>query len=112
MKKVEQKALANMLALLESMGAQYRILDRDGKEYTNMPCAEECKPKRQSRAHLYLPYLDGIAVGDVVTVPYCDEVTSVQLQQIVAGYMKGRFGNGAHITARNDDGSIDVMRTN
>ena len=110
MKKVEEKALRSVLTVLDSLGAIYRIVDRDGNEYRTLPDARALPAKRQSRVHLYAEYLDPLKVGDVVTVPATDEVNIGHLQALCSAYMTRTFGAGSHTSARNPDGSLDVMR--
>lgn len=116
MKKVQQVAITRALAILNALNVAYRAIDEDGNEYlSDRPLPQNdvssaSQHRKTSRKHLYLPYLEGIEVGEIRTVPATNEVAAHHFQAIVASYMLSTYGKGAHTSARNKDGSIDVLR--
>lgn len=112
MKKLEQKALAHVLAVLDGIKAHYHVVDAEGNVYTTMPPAED-KPerkRREPRKHLYAHVLDNIQVGELVTVPATTEVEPSHLQSICCAWMVSRFGKGSALSTCNPDGTVDIMR--
>lgn len=112
MKKIEEKALAHVLAVLDGIKARYRVVDDEGTVYTNMPVETDTNapPKRIPRSHMYAHLLSPLKVGEVATVPYTGEVTPSHLQSLACAFMVQKFGKGSAMSSRNDDGSVDIMR--
>lgn len=117
MKATHELALQNVLSVLDTIGASYKIRTSDGTEYSKgfgeqqeLFAKKKSRRTRRNLRHLYVPYLEGIQVGEERKVPAQKEVRASELGILVVAWMHRRFSEQGSIIAQNADGSFEVMR--
>jgi len=110
-------ALNRAITLLDSVGAQYKIIAPDGGEFGELIAAP---PRSGGRAPLehpygdisayYQPLVEGMEIGDVVQVPI-SRFSLKAIQGGVASFAGAMWGAGSVMTQqRPDEGLVDVFR--
>lgn len=104
---IKDVALSRAIAMLHSIGAEYKIVLPDGREFGELASKQAAKP----RANYKYLYSDTIAVmhpGDVATIQANGHDIGA-LQSAVASHCGQLWGKGSYITHR-VGGGVEVMR--
>lgn len=117
MEHIQFAALQKAMALLSASGAQFAIIDADGKQYGGLELAKPKAPKIQRKRtqknkfqekYRYLDTVKALPVGGVAKfVVTKDE--SKAFHSALAGSGGRFFGPGNYMTAKNGL-SIEIMR--
>lgn len=126
MNKVTRIATVKAINILKAVGAKYHIVDADGKTHSNekrptrvvfakQPSIAKNVKKwaREGRSYGDLskyvkPFLEKMAVGDVVQIPY-DRFKRVPISGSVSANVVHMWGKGGAIVARHPK-YVEVLR--
>jgi len=110
-------ALSRAIVLLHASKAQYKIIAADGAEYGDLVVATEPAKKRGytrntefahgERAAYARAYMEGMKIGDTVTVPYGPY--GKVLANNVAAIAQQMWGKQSYITSAVADG-IEILK--
>lgn len=111
---VKTIALNRAVALLSSLGAQYKIIMPDGGTYGALEVVEPKKPgakyghgvlRNHARQHMV-----NMVQGDVIQVPV-DNLDVDSVQTAIANYARHNWGLGSVVTSRSIDRlHVEVLR--
>ena len=117
---IQKTAIARLINALEGAKASYKIILPDGTEYGTLETKPvKVKKPKGSRASPYprgelagyiMPFLEGMAAGDVVVTPYSEYPGSLLAARCYsAGF--DLWGKGNCMGSRNDKTrNIEIMR--
>jgi len=109
---IKKQALQRAIAMLQGAGAQYKIIDEDGQEYTNFEAKKTRTYKYPFGALTkhFRPYVEKMEVGELVEVPAgIYDLGSVQ--SALTGWFCNNHGNGSCMTSTNKQKKIvEVIR--
>lgn len=111
---VRTVALQRAIQLLNSLGAQYKIITAGGEEYGTLQAVKIAKRKLEfpmgAVRNYFVPLIKDMKVGDVLTVPAA-EYGVERMQNGICAYATYTWGNKSVITRRDvDKNEIEVMR--
>lgn len=113
---IQKAAIAKLVAALNGVQAQYKIILPDGTEYGELEVEPVKKKghgylyKRGETAVHYKPFLENIPVGGVAVIPY-DRFDPATLAANCYSYAWTLWGKGNSMGSRNDKtGMVEVMR--
>jgi len=109
---VSQKAIKSALNALTATGCVYKVITTTGEEIIHDPDNRLNKRKHTvNRDDLpyehgdlkrhYSPYVENMQVGDVVEIPFNDDLPAVSIQSSMSAYLSKQWGNGSYTTATN-----------
>jgi hypothetical protein len=108
--EMEKKAIENAIILLGKRGCQYKVIDLDGKTYTNVQEKEARKRRTQHFKEYVTPILDGLNVGDSIKVPF-DKYDGGELQANLCARAGTRWGHKSIMTSVNkQEQVVEVIR--
>lgn len=114
---IQHAAVMRAITMLNAAGASYAVMfngetfgDLEVKPPPAKKHANYTRYKRgTTRAH-YLPYMEALEPGGVVSIPYGD-FDPRTLAANISAYCVNAWGKGAAMTSRNDSAqSVDVLR--
>lgn len=113
--KIHDIALNKAIAILNSLGCQFAIIDADGNQHGDLTVVIE----RQRSISLYprgeptkfvSGYLSTIKTGQVVEIPF-EKYGREKLQSWISSYMYRTFGRDSYTSHINDaTGFIEVLK--
>lgn len=112
---IQRKQIDKLVALLDAWGCKYKIVLDDGTELGTlevMPERKKAAPKypRGSLTDYFLPYISGLRVGDVVSVPGDNYPLDV-LRGSLSAWANHHWGTGAVTTYINrKSNTVEVLR--
>jgi hypothetical protein len=113
--EVVTKATMQAVKILNALGLDFKIIDRDGTEYGNLEVAPKKKrnmnPNREygDLVKHYDQYIDyDAAIGDVFEIPR-GEFEVDEIRSGVCSKLSKEWGNGTYTTAIADD-RVQVLR--
>ena len=103
----------NVLNAMAAQGAKFYVELPDGSKYGNIKL-ETAKPKRQVRPYgsvkdAIIPFLTGMQVGELVSIPIPGGFTRSAFQSAIATRAVKLWGSEAHTTCITKT-TVDVMR--
>lgn len=103
----------SILNAMAAQGAKFYVELPDGSKYGNIKMASP-KPKRQIRPygsvkHAIIPFLTGLQVGELVSIPIPEGFNRSAFQSAIATRAVKLWGNEAHTTCITKN-TVDVMR--
>lgn len=103
----------NVLNAMAAKGAKFYVELPDGSKYGNIKLVTP-KPKRQVRPYgsvkdAIIPFLTGLDVGELVSIPIPSGFTRSGFQSAIATRAVKLWGNEAHTTCITAT-TVDVMR--
>lgn len=115
-----KKSLEQAVNILTAIDAKFVISMNDGSivkrgEWnagTKLSTTKTGKTRKPngSYAHIYKPYLENLAVGEVAEIP-CGEFHHNELQGAVTAWMSGVWGKGSYATSHNaENNTLEVIR--
>jgi len=114
MHKLQEKGIEKVIEFLKSINCQYKVIDTDGKVFTNITenpfvkkRAEPAYPVGAMTSHIR-KHADNIKIGDVIKIPV-GEFDVPRLSSVASSYFSQKFGNGSCTTHRTNDG-VEVLR--
>lgn len=115
MEQVKINALNRAIQTLEALGIQYAVIDHEGTLHGNLTVAEKKSRTREgyewgSRTKMIMPSIEGLKVGDVVTIE-CKEHEVESVRSIASSILGKKFGTGAYTTAIDrDKKTVEILR--
>lgn len=118
MENIQKIALEKILKSLTALGCQFAVVDPDGVKHGILEIADpQNKGKRSPLKHPFGELkryvdsqLEGIAVGDVISVPQ-DKFDLETLQSSCGHYMRLNFGSDSYMTTQmRDQKLVQVLR--
>lgn len=115
---VKTMALERALATLRALGMQYIVKDAEGAvhSYGDMrlevappPKAKITRKPRRNLHHLYLPYLEKLAVGEVAVIPPAGGYTTDDFQGTVTAWCGHKWGKGSYMSHQTPAG-LEILR--
>ena len=118
MKEVQQVSLKKALAMLSAIGCTFAVIDPDGNKHGTLELAEpKTDRKRLSPAfprgevsEYFVPFIDGMKVGDVVEIP-AEKYGVERIRGSICSWFVRNRGKGSVNTFVTKD-SVQVMRIN
>lgn len=121
-KVMTTKVLEQVLNLLASVEAKYKIVLPDGAEYGELLIAPPAPPPpvRKKKVFVnppgtllkfYKSYLEGMQVGNVATVPVHDSFKASAMQSAMTAYACNNWGAGSAMSHYDKEkNTIELMR--
>jgi hypothetical protein len=115
MEQIKQTTLKKAIVLLNAIGAQYAIIDADGKKHGDLEIVEQRKRKPSAYEYGELTnycrtYFKDLAVGDVQVFPIGNYPIEV-MQRTLSSWICKNYGNGTHTTCMSENRqSIEILR--
>ena len=114
MTQVQDQALKRALAILNSLKCEYAIIDPWDNKHGNLELAEDQKTPRKyphgERSNFVRQFLGGMAIGDVVEIPFGKyEPIEVQTSAISAAHKIWGAGSVTTSTVKSKN-AIELMR--
>lgn len=112
---VVAKAAQQAIALLTALKADFKIILPTGEEYGNL---EVVRPKERTRVQMnkrgslsavYLPIIESMKVGDVMTVPVPEHLVAEHVRGAMAAYVSKNWGVGSAKTCINEN-AVEILR--
>ena len=109
---IKELALQKAIAMLQGANAKYKIVDEEGKEYSNFV---ESKKRRSefpfgSITNHLKPYIEDMSVGQLVEIPAM-HFPLESLQSTTTAWFCTNVGKGSCMTAINRDKNVvEVIR--
>lgn len=112
MHHLQQKGLEKLIEFLQSIKCEYKIIDSDGKVFTNMTEKKTKKnkphyPTGALTSHIK-KYAENIKIGDVISIPV-GEYDTDRLASVASSYFSHKLGKGSCTTHRTKDG-VEILR--
>jgi hypothetical protein len=109
---VSQRAIKSALNALTATGCIYKVITTTGEEIIHDPDNRLNKRKMTvNRDDLpyeygdlkrhYAPYVQNMKVGDVVEIPFNDDLPHGAIQSSMSAHLSKVWGNGSYTTATN-----------
>jgi hypothetical protein len=119
---IHRKAIDDAIARLKAVGCSFKIITPIDEEIFYDPDNKMGKPKKRTKRDEgsyshgdlkkhYGPYLENVAIGQVVEVPYTDDLPYAPLQSSLSAYLSNAWGKGTYTTVTNKKTKmLEVLR--
>jgi hypothetical protein len=122
LRDVHKKAIDDAMSRLKAVGCAFKIVTPVNSEIIHDPNKVLDKRKHTvNRDDLpyhygdlkrhYLPYISNVAVGDVVEIPYSDNLPYAAIQSSLSAHLTNTWGRGSYTTTTNKKTkNLEVLR--
>jgi len=110
---INAKAIKKALAILDALGAQYKVIAKDGDEFGTLEVvARSTRAPRTKFIHFgYKEQIRSLKLGECKRFTAPDGVTATQYRSVLSSAANQIYGRGAVMTSVNShENTIDALR--
>ena len=112
---VVAKAAQQAISLLTALKADFKIILPTGEEFGNLEIVRpkdrtrNMKHRRGALSDIYKPFIESMAVGDVVVIPVPEGIDPLDMRGSMSAFASKNWGNGSAKTCINEN-TVEILR--